>query len=181
MTSTNKYSRIRTKNRRSRLTALTVIWFLWDVKELTPHCSKKVSGQPSHINHIVGWVGSVTGALVCWRPSLLWTYEIYILMRALLLSSYASLLPSFFHLMTPLSLVFFRSLPRILANRIDSFWSQCTPEAGFGEYHVKLWDGTKLIRFAESATSISYCILLAKRINRPDPGWDKKVRYCSLF
>ena len=27
---------IRTENRRSRLTALTLIWFLWDVKEPTP-------------------------------------------------------------------------------------------------------------------------------------------------
>ena len=161
MASAKKSLRIRTKNRRSRLTALTVIWFLWDVKELTPRCSKKVAGQPSHINHIVGWVGSATGALVCWRPSLLWTYEIYILMRARLLSSYASLLPSFFHLMPPLSLVFFRSLPRILSNTSDSFWSQCAPEAGFGDYHGKLWDGTKLIRFTESAASISYRILVS--------------------
>ena len=154
MASANKSSRVRTKNRRSRLTALTVPWLL-DVKGLTPLFEKiQVAGQPSRINHIVGWVGTVTVALVCWRPSLLWTYQIYILTRAPLLSSYASLLPSFFHLIPPLSLVFFQSLPRILSNTGDSFWNQRAPEAGFGEYHVKLWDGTKLIRFAESAASI---------------------------
>ena len=154
MASANESSRVRTKNRRSRLTALTVLWLL-DVKELTPLFEKsQVAGQPSRINHFVGWVGTVTVALVCWRPSLLWTYEIYILTRAPPLSSYASLLPSFFHLTPPLSLVFFRSLPRILSNTGDSFWNQCAPEAGFREYHVKLWDGTKLIRFAESAASI---------------------------
>ena len=41
MTSANsqtlsRSSRKRTKNRRSRLTALLLIWFLWDVKEPTP-------------------------------------------------------------------------------------------------------------------------------------------------
>ena len=53
-----------------------------------------------------------------------------------------------------------------------------------GEHHVKLWDGTKLLRFAESASSniVLYSrFISAKRINHPDPGWDRKVRYCSLF
>ena len=53
-----------------------------------------------------------------------------------------------------------------------------------GEHHVKLWDGTKLLRFAESASSnrrIIFSFHLAKRINHPDPGRDRKVQYCSLF
>ena len=67
MTSANGYSsqssQIRTKNRRSRLTALSLIWFLWDVKEPTPLFEKsrgrrrRWRGQPSHIISIMGgWV-----------------------------------------------------------------------------------------------------------------------------
>ena len=58
-------SRIRTKNRRSRLTALTLMWFLWDVKEPTPLFEKsrgrrpRCCGKPSHITSITPWVGWV--------------------------------------------------------------------------------------------------------------------------
>ena len=57
--------RIRTKNRRSRLTALTLIWFLWDVKERTPLFEKSSGrrprwcGQPSLITSFTSWVGWV--------------------------------------------------------------------------------------------------------------------------
>ena len=74
--------RIRTKNRRSRLTALTLVWFSWDLKY--PHyCSKSVrdvdpgdvvnlhSSQHSH--HGLGGYSTHSGAFVCWRPSLLFT------------------------------------------------------------------------------------------------------------
>ena len=70
MTSANGYSsqssRIRTKNRRSRLTALSLIWFLWDVKERTPLFEKsrgrrrRWCGQPSHSIRIMGSVGTVS-------------------------------------------------------------------------------------------------------------------------
>ena len=73
MTSANGYSsqssRIRTKNRRSRLTALSLIWFLWDVKEPTPLFEKsrgrtrRWCGQPSHIIRIMGWVGTVSSQM----------------------------------------------------------------------------------------------------------------------
>ena len=69
------------KNLRSRLTALALIWFLWDVKEPTPlfekskGCRPRWCGQPSHIIHILGWVGkskfinglipAASGAFVC--------------------------------------------------------------------------------------------------------------------
>ena len=75
------------KNCRSRLTALALIWFLWDVKEPTPLFEKsrgrrpRWCGQPSHIIHILGWVGkskfinglipAASGAFVCWHPRLL--------------------------------------------------------------------------------------------------------------
>ena len=59
MTSENGYtfwsSLVRTKQRRSRLTALTLIWFLQDVKKPTPLFEKsrgrrpRRCGQPSHI------------------------------------------------------------------------------------------------------------------------------------
>ena len=58
-------SRIRTKNRRSRLTVLTLMWFLWDVKEPTPLLEKsrgrrpRCCGKPSHITSITPWVGWV--------------------------------------------------------------------------------------------------------------------------
>ena len=45
-----------------------------------------------------------------------------------------------------------------------------------GEHHVKLWDGTKLMRFACRVCIVHYHIVfsfhLAKRMNHPDPGWD---------
>ena len=73
MTSANGYSsqssRIRTKNRRSRLTALSLIWFLWDVKEPTPLFEKsrgrtrRWCGQPSHSIRIMGWVGTVSSQM----------------------------------------------------------------------------------------------------------------------
>ena len=56
---------IRTKNRRSRLTALTLVWFLWDVKEPTPLFEKcrgrrpQCCGQPSLITSFTSWVGWV--------------------------------------------------------------------------------------------------------------------------
>ena len=56
---------IRMKNRRSRLTALTLIWFLWDVKEPTPlfeqsrGCRPRCCGQPSLITSVTSWVGWV--------------------------------------------------------------------------------------------------------------------------
>ena len=51
MTSANsqtlsRSSRKRTKNRRSRLTALLLIWFLWDVKEPTPLFEKSRKRRP---------------------------------------------------------------------------------------------------------------------------------------
>ena len=76
----------------------------------------------------------------------------------------------------PFPLLYF-SLPTILSfTQVTVIWKQCTPKAGVGavytftfrywspcekfpgEHHVKLWDGTKLLRFAESASSniVSY-------------------------
>ena len=58
-------SRTRTKNRRSRLTAITIIWFLWDIKEPTPLFEKsrgrrpRCCGQPTHITSFTSWVGWV--------------------------------------------------------------------------------------------------------------------------
>ena len=58
------FSRIRTKNCKPGLTALSLIWFLWDVKEPTP-LEKSRGRRPqwcsqlSHIIHIIGWVGTV--------------------------------------------------------------------------------------------------------------------------
>ena len=49
----------RTKNRRSRLTALSLIWFLSDVKEHTPHFTKRVGDvDPSGVANLswAGWV-----------------------------------------------------------------------------------------------------------------------------
>ena len=69
------------------------------------------------------------------------------------------------------SSLFFLSLPTILSlTQMSVIWNQRPPEAGFGavwqftrywlprekfplEHHVKLWDGTELLRFAESASS----------------------------
>ena len=82
------FSRIRTKNYKPGLTALSLIWFLWDVKEPTP-LEKSRGRRPqwcdqlSHIIHIIGWVGTVlklinglraaaSGTFV-WCPSLLFT------------------------------------------------------------------------------------------------------------
>ena len=55
-----KSLRIRTKNCRSRPTALSLIWFWWDVKEPTPQFEK--GG--------VGWVGYLHRHLN-WSPTLL--------------------------------------------------------------------------------------------------------------
>ena len=82
--------RIRTKNRRSHLTALTLVWFSWDLKY--PHyCSKSVRDvdpgdvvnlhSSHHSRHglggysklINGLRAAASGAFVCWRPSLLFT------------------------------------------------------------------------------------------------------------
>ena len=62
--------RIRTKNRRSRLTALALVWFLWDVKN-PHHCSNSVGdvdpgvvvNLTHHIIHIMGWVGTVSSLM----------------------------------------------------------------------------------------------------------------------
>ena len=66
MTSANgqtyQTSRIRTKIRRSRLTAVTLIRFLWDVKEPTPLFEKSRGRRPrccsqhTHITLSVGWI-----------------------------------------------------------------------------------------------------------------------------
>ena len=74
--------RIRTKNRRSRLTALALVWFLWDVKN-PHHCSKSVGDvdpgvvvnlHSSHHSHhgsggysklINGLRAAASGAFVC--------------------------------------------------------------------------------------------------------------------
>ena len=58
------FSQIRTKNCKSGLTALSLIWFLWDVKEPTPLEKSRGRrprwcGQLSHIIHNMGWVGTV--------------------------------------------------------------------------------------------------------------------------
>ena len=53
------------KKRSSRLRALTLIWFLWDVKEPTPLFEKsrgrrpRCCGQPSLITSFSSWVGWV--------------------------------------------------------------------------------------------------------------------------
>ena len=48
----------RTKNRRSRLTALSLIWFLWDVKEPTPLFEKSRDPDPGGVADLswAGWV-----------------------------------------------------------------------------------------------------------------------------
>ena len=62
MTSANgqnfQSSRIRTKNRRSCLTALSLIWFLWDVKEPTPLFQKRRGRRPQN------WCGQTFLGLV---------------------------------------------------------------------------------------------------------------------
>ena len=125
-------SHIKTKNRRYRLTAITImILFMWDVKEPTPPFEKsrghrpRWCGQPSHIIHIMGWVGIQQthkwSDIGCqWRPCTLTceltvnmliyktvekllsttvlfrtTMLIHIVKRACLLSSHPRLLPSF--------------------------------------------------------------------------------------
>ena len=109
------------KNRRSRLTTfrLTLSWFLWEVKEPTPLFEKnrgrrpRWCSQPSHTSfthhshHGLGGYSklknglraAVSGAIVCWRPSLLLTsiMILYIVKRARLLSSHPWLLLFFFH------------------------------------------------------------------------------------
>ena len=59
---------MRTINRRSRLTALTLTSFLWDVTEPTPLFEKsrgrspQSCGQSSHITSFTSWVGWVQQA-----------------------------------------------------------------------------------------------------------------------
>ena len=52
----------RTKNRRSRLTALSLIWFLWDIKEPTPLFEKSRGRRPRWRGQpFLGWVGYLFG------------------------------------------------------------------------------------------------------------------------
>ena len=51
-----------TKNRRARLTALTLIWFSWDVKEPTPLFEKSRGRRPRWRGQpFLGWVGYLFG------------------------------------------------------------------------------------------------------------------------
>ena len=53
------------KNRRSHLTALTLSWFFWDIKEATPlfeksrGCRPRCCGQPTQITLFTSWAGWV--------------------------------------------------------------------------------------------------------------------------
>ena len=61
MTSANSSSSwIRMKNHTSRLTALSLIWFLWDVKEPTPLFDKSRGHRPWWCGQpLLGWVGNL--------------------------------------------------------------------------------------------------------------------------
>ena len=78
------------KNHRSCLTALTLTWFLWDIKEPTPvfekcrGCRPRRCGQPSHVTSFTSWVewvqlahewtrAAASGSFVLQRLSLLFT------------------------------------------------------------------------------------------------------------
>ena len=78
------------KNHRSCLAALTLTWFLWDIKEPTPlfekcrGCRPRRCGQPSHVTSFTSWVewvqlahewtrAAASGSFVLQRPSLLFT------------------------------------------------------------------------------------------------------------
>ena len=96
------------KNRRSCLTALSLIWFLWDVKEPTSLFKKSRTQTPvlwstftHHSHHGLGRYSKLTnglradtsGAFVCGQPSL---YTVHMLCkRACLLSSHPRLFISF--------------------------------------------------------------------------------------
>ena len=85
------------------------VWFLWDVKEPTPLFEKsrgrrpRCCGQPSHIIHIMGWVGTVRSQMDWERPVVplyadVWAYWSHVKMywkRAYLLSSHPRLFISF--------------------------------------------------------------------------------------
>ena len=48
--------------------------------------------------------------------------------------------------------------------------------------HVNIWDWDKVNRIPSVVQyRIVFSFHLAKRINHPDPGWDRKERYCPLF
>ena len=88
---------------------------------------------------------------------------------------------------------FFVPIPTILSlTQMTVIWNQCAPVktvsvpistlyfvAGDlrgkcpGEHHVKLWDGTKLIRFAESA-SVRYCSLVYNVLGWPLSLWPRE-------
>ena len=157
MASANKSSRIRKKNRRSRLTALTVIWFLWDVKELTPLFEKSSGPTFTHQSH------RVLGGYSNWYPCML-TSELAVNILNIYFNEGAPVVilcitSSFLLSSNPPSLFGLFSVPA--QNPLQHKWQflkSVRARSWFGEYHVKLWDGRKLIRFAESAASISYCI-----------------------
>ena len=86
---------------------------------------------------------------------------------------------SYYRTPSPAPRPYFLSLPRLLSLiQVTIIWNQCAPKSGFGavrqftlrywspwenfpgEHNVKLWDGTKLLRLAESA---SYNIVLCSR------------------
>ena len=85
----------------------------------------------------------------------------------------------------PPSQFLFVPIHNSLFNTSDSYLKPVRALEKFpGEHHVKLWDGTKLIAIRRVCI-VQYCITfschVAKRINYPDPGRDRKVRCCSLF
>ena len=48
--------------------------------------------------------------------------------------------------------------------------------------HVNIWDWDKVNRIPSVVQyRIVFSFHLVKRINPPDPGWDRKERYCPLF
>ena len=48
--------------------------------------------------------------------------------------------------------------------------------------HVNIWDWDKVNRIPSVVQyRIVFSFHLAKRINPPDPGWDRNERYCPLF
>ena len=96
----------------------------------------------------------------------------------------------------------FSSLPTILSlKQVTVIWNQRAPKAGFGAVkqfsfilvtlrNVSQRASCEALRWDKVITIRRVCIVpyriifsfhLAKRINHPDPGWDRKVRYCSLF
>ena len=58
----------RTKNRRSRLTALSLIWFSWDVKEPIPLFEKSRGRSPGGVANL-SWAGYLFGeTLILGKP-----------------------------------------------------------------------------------------------------------------